>query len=112
MHTAMLLGAAQLLLEHEKDLQVTVKLCFQPGEETLSGALCMIDAGLLSSPDVDCAMMIHVLRQRIKSAVLSSSLPRESGLRELTFSQYTYGERDATERRPISALILSLQVPS
>ena len=61
MHTAMLLGAAQLLWEHEKDLQVTVKLCFQPGEETLSGAVSMIDAGLLSSPDVDCAMMIHVL---------------------------------------------------
>jgi len=61
MHTAMLLGAAQLLKDTEKELHTTVKLCFQPGEETLRGALSMIEGGLLSSPKVSSAAMIHVL---------------------------------------------------
>ena len=61
MHTAMLLGAAQLLKDAEKELHTTVKLCFQPGEETLRGASSMIESGLLSSPEVSCAMMIHIL---------------------------------------------------
>jgi len=32
---------------------------FQPGEETLSGAKTMIEAGVLENPKVDAAMMIH-----------------------------------------------------
>lgn len=61
MHTAMLLGAARLLKESERELSRCVKLCFQPGEETLSGAKRMINAGLLESPRVDSAVMLHVL---------------------------------------------------
>lgn len=58
-HTAMLLGAAQILKNHEDELEGTVKLMFQPGEETLSGAKAMIEAGVLENPSVDAAIMIH-----------------------------------------------------
>jgi len=61
MHTAMLLGAAKLLKAREGELSATVKLCFQPGEETLSGAKRMIDGGLLRDPVPDAAVMLHVL---------------------------------------------------
>lgn len=61
LHTAMLLGAAKLLKEHEDEIQGTIKLMFQPGEETLTGAKDMIEAGILDAPKVDAAMMIHVL---------------------------------------------------
>ena len=37
MHTAMLLGAAKLLKEHEEELPGTVKLMFQPAEEIFMG---------------------------------------------------------------------------
>ena len=60
MHTAMMLGAARLLKDHEDEIDGTVKLMFQPGEETLSGAKLMIEAGVLENPSVDKAMMIHV----------------------------------------------------
>lgn len=60
MHTAMMLGAAKILREIEDEIQGTVKLMFQPGEETLAGAKLMIENGLLESPKVDAAMMIHV----------------------------------------------------
>lgn len=59
-HTSMLLGAAKLLKEHEDEIEGTVKLLFQPGEEPLLGAKEMVEAGILDSPPVDAAMMIHV----------------------------------------------------
>jgi len=59
-HTAMLLGAAQLLKDHEDEIEGSVKLMFQPAEETLAGAKMMIDNGVLDNPKVDAAMMIHI----------------------------------------------------
>lgn len=61
MHTSMLLGAAKLLKEIEDEIKGTVKLMFQPAEETLMGAKVMIEAGILENPNVDAAMMIHVM---------------------------------------------------
>lgn len=59
-HTAMLLGAAKMLKENECNLKGTVKLMFQPGEETGDGARGMINAGLLENPRPDVAMAFHV----------------------------------------------------
>lgn len=61
MHTTMLLGAAQLLKQHEEELEGTVKLMFQPAEEIFQGSDDMIRAGVLENPHVDAAMMIHVV---------------------------------------------------
>ena len=61
MHTAMLLGAARLLKKHEDEIEGTVKLMFQPAEEIFEGANDMIEAGLLENPQVDAALMIHVM---------------------------------------------------
>lgn len=61
MHTAMLLGAARILKEHEDGICGTVKLMFQPAEEIFQGAGDMLDAGVLENPKVDAAMMIHVM---------------------------------------------------
>ena len=60
MHPAMLLGAARLLKEREEELQGTVKLMFQPGEEVLEGAKAMVKAGLLENPKVGAAVAMHV----------------------------------------------------
>lgn len=59
-HTAMLLGAAKMLKENEADLKGTVKLMFQPGEETGNGAQEMINGGLLENPRPDVTMAFHV----------------------------------------------------
>ena len=59
-HAAMLLGAAQLLKNHEDEIEGTVKLMFQPAEETMEGAKMMIEGGILENPHVDAAMGAHV----------------------------------------------------
>lgn len=61
LHTAMLLGAAKLLKAHEGELCGQVKLMFQPAEEILSGAKNMIENGVLSNPEVQGALMLHVM---------------------------------------------------
>ena len=60
MHTAMLLGAAKLLKDHESELKGSVKFMFQPAEEILGGAADMIASGLLNDPKVDAAIGMHV----------------------------------------------------
>lgn len=57
LHTAMLLGAARLLKNHEAELKGRVRLLFQSAEELLEGAADMIADGALRG--VDAAMMIH-----------------------------------------------------
>ncbi len=62
-HTAMGLGAAKILWEHRKDLEGTVKVIFQPGEEGCvsgpGGAKRMIDDGVLQNPKVDAITSLH-----------------------------------------------------
>lgn len=60
MHTAMLLGAARYLKNHEEDINGTIKLMFQPAEEIFQGSDDMIKSGVLENPKVDAALMIHV----------------------------------------------------
>ena len=60
MHTAMLLGAAELLQRHQAELEGTVKLVFQPDEEGFTGAKTMLGAGVLQNPVPQAAMALHV----------------------------------------------------
>ena len=55
-HTTNLLGAARLLKEREKELKGTVKLLFQPAEETMDGAADVYKNGILVHPKVDAAL--------------------------------------------------------
>jgi len=76
LHTAMLLGAAQILKENEDKLEGQVKLMFQPAEELLWGAKAMIDEGLMENPKVDAAMMIHVrIDKELPPGVILFSTP-------------------------------------
>ncbi|MBU5471238.1 amidohydrolase [Falcatimonas sp. MSJ-15] len=59
-HAAMLLAAAKMLKETEDSLDGTVKLMFQPAEETFEGSKDMIEAGVLENPSVDAALAYHV----------------------------------------------------
>lgn len=81
-HASMLLGAAQLLKNHEDEIEGTVKLMFQPAEETMEGAKMMIAGGVLENPHVDAAMGAHVFTSMpmpVGSVVLMGSRMRMAG---------------------------------
>ena len=60
-HSAALLTAAHILYDMRRDLCGTVKLAFQPAEETAKGAQAMIEAGALDG--VDGCFAIHVWQE-------------------------------------------------
>ncbi|MBR2670451.1 MAG: amidohydrolase [Solobacterium sp.] len=59
LHAAALLGAARLLKAHESELKGKVKLLFQAGEETFTGADAALKDGVLENPHVDVGFAMH-----------------------------------------------------
>ena len=60
-HTAILLGVAEVLAQRTSELPCSVKLIFQPGEEqSPGGANLIIDAGVLQEPPLDFMVALHV----------------------------------------------------
>jgi amidohydrolase len=67
-HTAMLLGAANVLSQMRQDLHGTVKFLFQPSEEgpppgEEGGAALMVKEGVLDNPKVDAVFGLHINAQ-------------------------------------------------
>jgi len=60
MHTSILLGVAKILKANQASLPGTVRLLFQPSEETIGGARQMIEVGCLQDPDIKNIIALHV----------------------------------------------------
>lgn len=58
-HTSTLIGVAAVLNQFAPQISGSVKLVFQPAEETLGGAAAMLAEGLLEDPRVDFALGFH-----------------------------------------------------
>ncbi|KAK7389605.1 hypothetical protein VNO78_24777 [Psophocarpus tetragonolobus] len=57
-HVTMVLGAAKILKQHEKEIQGTVVLVFQPAEEGGAGAKKILEAGVLEN--VSAIFGLHI----------------------------------------------------
>lgn len=73
-HAAMLLGAAKVLNDMKDELNGTVKLIFQPGEEVAQGAKRMIEDGVLDG--VDEVFGMHVMGNLASGKIGVGSGPR------------------------------------
>jgi amidohydrolase len=67
-HTAILMGAAELLSQHKDQIHGTIKFVFQPAEEgpppgEVGGASLMVKEGVLKNPDVDVIVGLHINAQ-------------------------------------------------
>ena len=62
MHTAILMGTAEVLSSMKAQIPGTVKFLFQPAEESppMGGAAPMIAAGVMDNPKVDAVFGLHV----------------------------------------------------
>lgn len=76
-HVAMLLGAAKILKAREHHLRGTVRLLFQPAEESGAGAKRMIEGGALE--DVEAIFAVHVSHQHPTSVIGSRTGPLLAG---------------------------------
>jgi hippurate hydrolase len=73
-HTAMLVGAAHLLARRGEELNGTVRLMFQPGEEGYGGAVVMLDEGLLDI-NPQAAFALHAAPRWASGTVLTRGGP-------------------------------------
>jgi amidohydrolase len=74
LHTAMLVGAAQVLSAEREHLPGDVVFMFQPGEEGHDGARHMVAEGVLDAPGrrVDAAFAIHVTSSLLPAGYFAS----------------------------------------
>ena len=76
-HTAMLLGAARILKNHETELKGCVKLLFQPDEEGCApveycGGDAVLEAGVLENPKVDAVTALHIMTPDFPAGVVAT----------------------------------------
>lgn len=109
-HTAMLLGAAQLLLDRKSKFAGTVKLMFQPAEEGGAGAARMIDDGVLAGPDVDAAFMLHVRPELDAGQVSVGSGPLLAGADAFTITVEGRGAHAARPHQAIDPVVVGAQI--
>ncbi len=63
-HIAIGLTVAKLLANHINEIFGTVKLVFQPAEESQGGAKLMVEEGVLENPRPDYALGIHIWNEK------------------------------------------------
>ncbi|KAI5422728.1 variant 2, IAA-amino acid hydrolase ILR1-like 1, partial [Lathyrus oleraceus] len=76
-HVAMLLAAAKILKHHEKEIQGTVVLVFQPAEEGSGGSKKIVESGVLEN--VTAIFGLHVVPELPIGEVASRSGPLLAG---------------------------------
>lgn len=109
LHTSILLGAAKLLKAHESELHGTVKLLFQPGEETFRGAKAAIEAGVLENPHVDAAFAMHV-SSTVPFGVIAYGKQPMASVYGFQFGLHGHGGHGSTPERCIDPINAGVQV--
>lgn len=108
-HTAMLLGAARLLAER-RDFAGNVKFMFQPAEEGGAGALRMIEAGVLESPQVDAAFALHVDALKYAGQVATRSGPSMAAADRFTIVVQGAGGHAARPHLAVDPVVIASHI--
>ena len=118
-HTAMLLAAAQMLKEHEGELNGCVKLMFQPDEEGtnplgFSGAQAMLKDGVLENPHVDAAVSMHIMSQSPHPAgtIYTRRGPMMSSCDTITITVTGKGTHGSMPQEGVDALNVGVHIYS
>ncbi|WP_298212323.1 M20 family metallopeptidase [Ferrimicrobium sp.] len=114
-HVAMLLGAAQLLMNHRDVLRGSVILAFQPGEEGAGGARRMIEEGLID-PAPDRSYAQHVITNLPSGLIATRGGPMMASADEFLITitgrgGHASAPHEALDPIPVAAeLVVALQV--
>ncbi len=74
-HSAIVAGVAEVLARHRDHIAGRVAFVFQPADEPMRGAKCMIEDGLLESVKPDLSLSVHVLPMAKVGQVVVQSGP-------------------------------------
>jgi amidohydrolase len=108
-HTAGLLMAGMILHELRDELPGAVKLMFQPAEETVGGALPMIEAGVLEDPRVDAAFGCHLWGNVPAGKVCVKEGPLMASPDEFNITLYGKGGHGAMPHTAVDPVIMAAE---
>ena len=111
-HTAIALGTAYYLSQHRHLIQGTVKIIFQPAEEFPGGAKPMIEAGVLTQPDVDAIIGLHLWNNLPIGTVGVRSGPLMAAVETFDCTIYGKGGHGAIPQQTVDPIVVGAQIIS
>jgi len=109
-HTAMLLGAARLLVQIKYQIPGTVKLLFQPAEEGGAGGKAMIEGRALENPRVERIFGLHVWPDLPTGSIGSRSGPFMAAMGSLQITIHGVGGHAAFPNSAIDPVLTLAKV--
>ncbi len=109
-HTAMLLGAARVLMARRDRLAGNVKFVFQPAEEGPGGARPMIEAGVMQNPQVDLAFGLHLINDFPVGVVALRPGPVMASMDTLEITVKGKGGHGAFPHQAVDSIVIAAQV--
>lgn len=113
-HTAMLLGAARLLLARREQLQGKVQLIFQPAEESSvhDGAEELVKAGILDHPPVSAIFALHVYPELPTGTLATRPGPMMASADDFRVTIHGRGGHAARPHQAVDPILIAAQAVS
>ena len=109
-HTAVGLAVAEVLGRYRDSIKGHVKLVFQPAEEIMSGALRMIEEGVMKDPLVDRVLSFHLWSGLPVGQVVSQAGPIFSSADEIRIVVKGKGGHGGMPHLAVDPILISAQV--
>ena len=104
-HMSILLAFARWLCAHRDIVTCDTVLLFQPAEESIGGALPMIQEGALNDPDVDMVFGLHVMPEVPAQRIGLLAGPAMASTSELTIDVTGRSAHGAMPHRGVDAIV-------
>lgn len=111
-HTAILLSAAKILYAHRDKLNGTVRLIFQTGEETGTGAKQMLLEGALDGVDAICALHVgNLAGENLRAGDITVlSGPASAGKNKFTITVNGKGTHSAFPEQGVDPILIAARI--
>jgi amidohydrolase len=111
-HVAIALTTAYYLSQHQNDFAGTVKIIFQPAEEGPGGAKPMIEAGVLTNPDVDAIIGLHLWNNLPLGTIGVRSGALMAAVERFTLKIQGKGGHGAMPHQTVDSIVVASQIVS
>ena len=109
-HTAVGMAVAELLSRYRDSIKGRVKLVFQPAEEIMSGAIKMIEEGVMKDPDVDRVLSFHLWSGLPVGQVVSQAGPIFSSADEIRITARGRGGHGGMPHLSVDPIIIASHI--
>jgi amidohydrolase len=111
-HVAIALGTAYYLSQHRQNFAGTVKLIFQPAEEGPGGAKPMVEAGVLTNPDVEAIIGLHLWNNLPLGTVGVRSGALMAAVESFRCTIFGKGGHGAMPHQTVDSIVVGSQIVS